>query len=156
MPQIKCDLKTVIASFFFSGFFPIFPGTFCSFIIVLANFCYSLVYEKFSLFVPPLFLIVSLISGICPVEKVIKESGDRDPKWVVIDEVAGQSVALVLMPLNLTTLFLSFVFFRFFDILKPFPIRQSEKLKGSIGVFADDIISGIFANILVQVIIRVL
>jgi len=75
---------------------------------------------------------------------------------VVIDEVAGQSMALILMPLNWTTLILSFVFFRFFDILKPFPIRQSEKLKGSIGVFADDLISGIFANILVQVIIRVL
>lgn len=83
--------------------------------------------------------------GIPAASIVEKETGRQDPGHVVIDEVAGQLVALLLMPAELGHAFLAFALFRFFDILKPPPVRRLERLHGGVGIMIDDIGAGVFA-----------
>ena len=83
--------------------------------------------------------------GIPAATRVARESGRPDPGFVVIDEVAGQWVALLLMPPLWPNALLAFLLFRFFDILKPPPIRQLEALPEGTGIMVDDLGAGIFA-----------
>ena len=92
-----------------------------------------------------------IILGI-PVSSIVaRESGVADPGHVVIDEVAGQLIALIAVPLRWQYVLASFILFRGFDILKPPPLRQLEKLPGGIGIMLDDVGAGVYANIIVQV-----
>jgi len=89
--------------------------------------------------------------GIPPSTVVARESGDNDPGFVVIDEVAGQMIALIAVPLNWKYLLAGFILFRGFDITKPFPLRRLERLPGGIGIMMDDVGAGIYALILLQI-----
>ena len=84
-------------------------------------------------------------------EKILRKN---DPGCIVIDEIAGMVVTLIGLPFNLTTALIGFIIFRFFDILKPFPIRTLDKhLSGGIGVVADDVVAGIFSNVIVRILL---
>jgi phosphatidylglycerophosphatase A len=74
--------------------------------------------------------------------------GSDDPHEVIIDECAGQLVTFLFIPLSLKTLILGFFLFRFFDIVKPYPIHKFESLDGSLGITMDDVAAGVFANII--------
>ena len=78
----------------------------------------------------------------------------KDDKKVVIDEVAGMCLALVAVPLTLPHIVAALVLFRFFDILKPLGIRRAERVRGGWGVMLDDVLAGICANLLLQVIMH--
>jgi phosphatidylglycerophosphatase A len=91
-------------------------------------------------------IVVTLI-GIPAATIVARESGREDPGHVVIDEVAGQLIALIAIPANWQHAALSLLLFRFFDILKPPPIRQLERLPEGTGIMLDDVAAGIFALI---------
>jgi phosphatidylglycerophosphatase A len=86
--------------------------------------------------------------------------GRKDPSQCTIDEVAGQSLALLLVPLAAGAIWaaalISFVAFRLFDIIKPFPCRRLEKLPLGWGVLLDDVVAAIYANIATQVAMRIL
>lgn len=75
---------------------------------------------------------------------VERESGRTDPGFVVIDEVAGQWVTLAFTPMDLGHALLGFALFRFFDIVKPWPIRKIEMLHGGKGIMLDDVAAGIY------------
>jgi len=92
-------------------------------------------------------LAVTLI-GIPSSTVVARESGDKDPGFVVIDEVAGQMIALIGVPLHWKYLLTSLILFRVFDILKPFPLRRLEKLPGGTGIMMDDVGAGLYALLL--------
>jgi phosphatidylglycerophosphatase A len=94
-------------------------------------------------------LAVTLI-GIPPSTVVARESGQKDPGFVVIDEVAGQMIAMMAVPLNWKYLLASFILFRSFDIVKPFPLRRLERLPGGTGIMMDDVGAGLYALILLQ------
>lgn len=79
--------------------------------------------------------------------------GERDPHCVVIDEVVGQGVALLALPLGGGWFLLSLAAFRCFDILKPPPIRRLEKIPGGWGIVLDDIMAGAYAWLVVQLLI---
>jgi phosphatidylglycerophosphatase A len=96
-------------------------------------------------------LISSLILGTISSGKVAKESQSEDPSYVVIDEFAGYLTSVAFLPLNWQVLAAGFVLFRFFDILKPPPIRQAEKIGGGLGIMLDDFLAGIFSNLLIRV-----
>ena len=83
--------------------------------------------------------------GIPAATVVARESGREDPQHVVIDEVAGQLVALILMPADWQHAALALVFFRLFDITKPPPIRSLERLPGGTGIMLDDLAAGVLA-----------
>jgi len=84
-------------------------------------------------------------TGIPAATIVARESGREDPAHVVIDEVAGQLIALIAMPATPPAALLALLLFRFFDILKPPPIRQLERLPAGTGIMLDDVAAGLFA-----------
>jgi phosphatidylglycerophosphatase A len=88
--------------------------------------------------------LVTLV-GIPAATQVARGSGVKDPQFVVIDEVAGQLVALIAVPLAWKTFLAGFILFRFFDILKPPPVRQLEAIPEGAGIVLDDIAAGAYA-----------
>ena len=98
-------------------------------------------------------VVVTLI-GIPAATIVERESGRTDPGFVVIDEVAGQMLTLVAAPLRWKTLIVGFILFRIFDVLKPPPVRRLENLHGGAGIILDDIGAGIYALIVLQVLVH--
>lgn len=86
-------------------------------------------------------------AGLC------EEFWGHDPGRVVIDEVAGMLVSLLFVPLGLTTVMAGFLLFRAFDILKPFPVRLAERMPGGWGVMNDDILAGVYANLVLRVLL---
>lgn len=89
-------------------------------------------------------------------------SADRmEPIWgkdnyrIVIDEIAGMYITMMFVPLSLKTLLVGLILFRLFDITKPFYIRRLEKLPGGLGVMMDDVLAGIYANLILQLVLFV-
>ena len=78
----------------------------------------------------------------------------EDPAEVVIDEVAGILITFYLLPFSWHYLCFGFVLFRVFDILKPFPARRLEKLKGGFGIVADDLMAGVYANLCLRILMQ--
>ena len=89
--------------------------------------------------------------GIHPSTVVARQSGRKDPGFVVIDEVAGQMIALIGAPLHWKYLLASFILFRGLDISKPFPLRRLENLPEGTGIMMDDVGAGIYALVILQI-----
>ena len=82
--------------------------------------------------------------------------GKKDDQRIVIDEVIGFLITMLWVPKTIRFIIIGFFLFRFFDILKPFPIRRLEKgFKGGFGVVLDDVVAGIYANIILRLIYRI-
>lgn len=79
----------------------------------------------------------------------------HDASRIVVDEYVGMLVAVLLLPKTIVVYAVAFVLFRIFDILKPFPARRAESLPGGVGIVMDDVIAGIYANVLVQIMLLV-
>ncbi len=74
------------------------------------------------------------------------ENGEKDPQWIVLDEVAGQWLTLAVVPLHLAWYLSAFVLFRMFDIYKPWPVSWADqKLEGALGLMLDDVLAGVYA-----------
>ncbi|HEY8226207.1 MAG TPA: phosphatidylglycerophosphatase A [Pyrinomonadaceae bacterium] len=104
------------------------------------------------------FAVLVTLVGTWAGARVEKLHGAKDPQKVVIDEVAGQLIALIAVPLdvqNWWTILLAFVLFRFFDIVKPYPARRFEELHGGLGIMADDVVAGIYAAICVALTVSI-
>ena len=100
-----------------------------------------------------LALAVILI-GIPAATHVAHASAAKDPQFVVIDEVAGQLIALIAVPLAWKTFVAGFILFRAFDIVKPPPVRQLEKLPEGTGIVLDDVAAGIYALVVMRLLLR--
>jgi phosphatidylglycerophosphatase A len=98
-------------------------------------------------------IIIIFVVGIWSSTAVEKIWG-KDSSKVVIDEIGGMCVSLFLLPVCVPYIIIGFVLFRCFDIAKPLFIRKSEALPGGWGVMADDLLAGIFANLILQVVVR--
>lgn len=86
---------------------------------------------------------------------VVEKDWGKDSSRVVIDEVAGMCISLLFIPPTIQWIIVALLLFRFFDIVKPLYIRRSEKLRGGWGVMMDDIIAGIYSNVVLQLIILI-
>jgi len=143
---MKNYLIKLTATFFGIGFLPLIPGTFASLAGVVI---YYFLWKSEPAFYAALFIITMIGFGVCgPAENVFNK---KDPRCVVIDEVAGIMIAFILVPFTWVNAFVVFGLFRFMDIVKPYPIRKLEKLPGSFGIMLDDIAAGLYANILFQI-----
>ena len=142
-------LMEFIATGFFSGKLPKMPGTWGS---ILAAF---LVYLFWSNNVALQLLIIGITFALSVVSAdfVAKESGNKDPDEVVIDEILGIELTFFLLNPheNWKLALAGLVLFRIIDIMKPFPIRLFEKLPGGWGITVDDAVAGIMANILLRI-----
>lgn len=86
-----------------------------------------------------------VLIGIPSATRVARGAGKKDPQFVVIDEVAGQLVALIAVPLGWKSFLAGFILFRVFDILKPPPVRQLEAIPEGSGIMLDDVAAGLYA-----------
>lgn len=141
-------MKTVVkmlSSFFYLGYVPKIPGFFGSLGGLLF---YFMVRHNFVLYIGT--LIVLTIAAFLIINKAEAIYGGKDAKRIVIDEAVGMMLALFLIPAKPFAIFLTFILFRLFDVLKPFPIGWAERQKSPLGVVLDDIIAAVYANISVQ------
>jgi phosphatidylglycerophosphatase A len=92
--------------------------------------------------------LCAVVAGIPAATIVERESERPDPGHVVIDEVAGQWIALLFSRVNLSHLLAGFLLFRLFDIVKPWPARRLEHLPGGWGIVLDDVAAGVYALLL--------
>lgn len=160
-------LVKTISTFFYLGYLTKFPGTFVSFIAILLLF---LIKIKFITYIFLLILIV--IIGTITSEITSRKENVKDPGYVTIDEIAG--IVLSIFPFyffsfininfnnnNSTFIFnflytkkwiffaISFILFRFFDIVKPLGINKIQKIRGGIGIMIDDILAGIYTLVII-------
>ena len=139
---------TTVATFFGIGRLRPGPGTWASAATVAmwAAVAYGLTPSLRTPVAVGLAVVVTLV-GIPAATLVARASAAKDPQFVVIDEVAGQLIALIAVPLAWKTFLASLILFRAFDIVKPPPVRQLEKLPEGTGIMLDDVAAGIFALI---------
>lgn len=140
----------ILATFFGLGLFPAAPGTAASAAAVLA---YRFVLHGWPWPAYTLALVGLFLSGAAASSRYAGELGRPDPGRVVVDEVCGQLLALTLLPPEWLPLLLSFAAFRFFDIIKPGPIRSLEKLPSGWGIMADDAAAGLAAAVAVRLVL---
>lgn len=96
----------------------------------------------------------AVILGIPAATQVSRASGLKDPQFVVIDEVAGQLITMISIPVSWKSVLLGFILFRGFDIVKPPPVRQLERLPNGFGIILDDVAAGLYALAIMQVLLR--
>jgi phosphatidylglycerophosphatase A len=131
------------------GFLPLAPGTFGSLVGIGVFFALgSLVFQVIG-------VVVVTGLGIWAASRTEQILGAKDPGKVVVDEVAGQMIAL--LPLTVFAsgrgwIIVSFILFRLFDIFKPYPARRSEALRAGLGIMADDLVAGVYAALIIVVI----
>jgi phosphatidylglycerophosphatase A len=145
---MKRKAAVIICTFFGIGYLPLAPGTYASIMAVLIF--YFLLPSTLALFIA--ILIVSS-AGIFLTAEIEKSDG-KDPKHIVIDEIAGQWLTfLFIANFSIPVLFTGFILFRFFDILKPFGINYMQKFPSGRGVVFDDLLAGVYSNIILHTLI---
>lgn len=134
-----------------SGYFPIAPGTVGSAIAVVLLWL-----------LPPIALpvllalfVVFFLIGSWAADVTAKQYNQKDPGLVNWDEFLGQWIALVALPHELWVYIAGFFLFRLFDIWKPVPVCTLEKLPGGFGIMSDDVAAGIYANLILQLVLYV-
>lgn len=145
-----------VATFFGAGLLRPGPGTWGS--LAAAILWYAALRGTH---LSPAIAIVATLAGVLfatvigiPAATVVeREAGRTDPGFVVIDEVAGQWLVLAAAPFDLAHAVLAFVLFRFFDIVKPWPARQLERLPGGTGIVVDDLAAGAW-GVVIMLIVR--
>ena len=153
------NLKLWLSAGLGSGFLPKSPGTWGSIAALLP--LYFILNSPSPFLFLLLFTVLSCLINFW-VAGVSEKTWGEDPSKMVIDEFAGQSVsfwavAILGSPFSIfLTLLLGFVFFRFFDILKPLGIYHLQKLKGGWGILVDDLLAGVYAMLCLQVVILLL
>lgn len=141
-------IKILFATFFFAGYFPLFPGTVGTLMTIP-------LYLALSLWLPTLFyvffLILIIFLGIWSSNFAERYFDCKDPKPVIIDEAAGFLLTMLFIEPTLLHVLLGFILFRIMDIVKPPPARFLEKLEGGAGIVADDLVAGFYSNLLLQI-----
>lgn len=134
------------------GYIPKGGGTVASAFCCFCMFLITRAGGNFNTHIIPVVLItiVLLAIGTVAANKVEPFWG-KDNYRVVIDEIAGMWISMLLIPPTISFLITGFILFRIFDIGKPFFIRKMEKLPGGIGVMMDDVLAGVYTNILLQI-----
>jgi len=136
---------------FYTGYCPFAPGTAGTLVGIGFFWCFS--QFPFLLYLITVLAFIFLSAWIAEgAEEIFHE---KDSPRIVIDEIAGFLITMVFIPWSWFHVGAGFLLFRFFDILKPFPIRFiDKKLSGGWGIVLDDVAAGIYANIILQVLIH--
>lgn len=146
-PAAPNALARWVATGFGSGYSPIAPGTAGSAVGLLLY--WPLARLPLAAQVAATLLVFS--AGVAAASHLASRLGVEDPGVVVVDEVVGMWVTMLFLPLTPLSALIGFFAFRAMDILKPFPARQLEHLHGGWGIMADDLMAGVYANLLVRI-----
>ena len=142
-----------IATCAYVGYAPVAPGTFGS-AIGLAVF--YVVRRQRSTTVEVAAIVVLAVVGLWSATEAEHHFGGIDPGPVVIDEVIGMLVTLAFIPVNLAGAIVAFVLFRLLDVVKPWPARRLEHLPGGFGVVLDDMMAGVYGNLVMWGLVRLM
>ena len=131
------------------GFTPRMPGTVGAAVGLFLFVPIYFVPDPWSWVLPSVELVVVCLLAAAAIPPVLRATGNQDPSFVVIDELAGILCALSIAPFEFVWALLAFLLFRILDIFKPFPVDKLEKFPGAWGVMADDLGAGLIAGLLV-------
>lgn len=137
-------LAVFIATFAYSGYFPVAPGTVGSAVGLLV---YLLVWWSESALVEVALIAALFGLGVWAGTAAERYFGGIDPGPIVIDEVVGMLITLAFIPVGLSGAVAGFILFRVFDVIKPYPAGRLERLHGGLGVMADDAMAAVYANL---------
>lgn len=154
-PRPAAPPWSLIATFFGIGRLRPGPGSWASAVTVLLWWILTHWLPPASQ--PGWLLILAALAvavGIPAATQAARASGLKDPQHVVIDEVAGQLIALMAVPVSWKSLLAGFILFRGFDIVKPPPVRQLERLRDGAGIVLDDVAAGVYALAVMQVLLH--
>lgn len=143
-------LAIALATFAYVGYCPIAPGTAGS---AAALPLFALLRWTGSPAIEALAILVLFAVGCWAGSRAESHFGRTDPGHVVLDEVIGMLLTLLLIPVTWKGAIVGFFLFRLFDIVKPFPARQCERLHGGLGIMTDDAVAGIYGNIALRVVL---
>jgi len=146
---MKSRIIDTIGSICYAGYFPFAPATFASFVWLLA---YLLIPGGGRLSSP--IALVIIVPTAIYVSREMERVHGEDSSRIVIDEFAGMQVTFLMLEPSILVGAVGFCLFRFFDILKPFPINRSQRLGGGVGVVVDDLIAGFYARIVLMILIE--
>ena len=152
--QPKITIKTpwqFIASGFGSGLSPVAPGTMGT----LASMPFWFLFASYlPIWAYIAVIIIAALAGIIICQKASDELGVHDHGGIVWDEFVGLWITMICVPVSWPNAILGFLIFRFFDVLKPWPIKIiDEKITGGFGIMLDDILAGIFSLITMQILL---
>ena len=136
----RARLAVLVATAGGAGWVPIAPGTFAS--ALTAVLLWIVPFSRSGLLI---FLVVVTIAGTWAAHEAERAIGTKDPGAIVIDEVAGMTLSVLVLPLTASVIVIAFLFFRLFDVVKPFPANVAQRLPGGLGVMVDDLIAGVYA-----------
>jgi phosphatidylglycerophosphatase A len=158
-PWQASDYLALAIATFGVGYLPLIPGTFGS-LVGVGIFLLLFTATSASFAVVLIVILIITFAGIWAAFRTEELEGRKDPGKVVVDEVAGQMIAL--LPLTLFTIqsltrgvIISFILFRLFDIFKPYPAGRFERLKGGFGIMCDDLMAGTYAAVITSILIMV-
>ncbi len=146
-------LGVFIATCAHVGYAPVAPGTFGSAVGLVV---YYLVRRQASTAVELGAIALILVVGLWSATEAEHHFGGIDPGPVVIDEVIGMLITLALHPVNVAGAIVGFFIFRVLDVVKPWPARRLELLPGGFGVVLDDVMAGVYGNLLMWGLVRLL
>ena len=147
-------LAYALGTFFGCGYSPVAPGTVGSLAaILIALALHAFLDSNRDTWL--LLTAVLLIPGVWSAGRIAQHELRKDPQIVVIDEVLGQWITLAGTSIfSWKALLAAFLFFRLFDIWKPFPVRRLESLPGGSGIVADDVMAGLYGALAIFVLDR--
>ena len=145
----------VVATFFGTGRLKPGPGTWGSLATMLGWFALSHALPASWVLPANIGLaLLAVVVGIPAATQVSRAAGIKDPQFVVIDETAGQLITLLGVPLAWKSFLAGFILFRVFDIVKPPPVRQLEKLPEGTGIVLDDVAAGLYGLVVMQLLLH--
>jgi phosphatidylglycerophosphatase A len=142
-------LIKITSTFFYVGYLPLIPGTFGS----AAGLVLFYLVRK-DQFLQLWLMLCCLGLGFSFSGSAERIFAKKDAPFIVIDEVSGMLISLIFIPYDLKLMIIAFLLFRILDTLKPYPAGWLQRLKGSRGIMIDDIVAGIYTNIILQLALR--
>ncbi|MBM4277213.1 MAG: phosphatidylglycerophosphatase A [Deltaproteobacteria bacterium] len=143
---------TILATGLGVGYSPIAPGTLGTLLAIPIYFFLSEIpFPLYEITLAGFFFLAIWVS-----DKTGAVFGKKDDQRIVIDEMIGFFITMLWVTKTPFFILVGFILFRFFDILKPFPIRRFEKVRGGFGVVLDDVMAGVYANILLHLLYQMI
>lgn len=151
MKKLCLTVPCWISTTFGLGYFPLAPGTIGSAAAIIG--LWFLPQLPVTIWLP--LLVMLFLVGVWAAT-LAERSWGHDAGRINFDEVIGMAVTVIAVPKYYLVYIVSFFVFRFFDIVKPFPINISQKLSGGWGVMTDDVLAGIYGNMVIQIVFRLI
>ena len=145
-------LALLIATCGYVGFVPVAPGTAGSAAGVVL---FYLARALDAAWAEPALILAVVAAGVWAASSAEQQLGRTDPGPVVVDEVAGMLITLAWVPVTPLGALMAFLIFRVLDVVKPWPARQFERLHGGLGIMADDVMAGVYGQLLMRVLVLI-